>query len=149
MSSVLLWWLTVNGPQKAAQASPLARYELAKNKLSDAENPSVSVVHSPMKQFLAMTLLLTDEPLVMTQPSQITPAPINTVLLGSLIRVHSLSLCAPLISVPSVIQQFVISVVFCILTLLSMSERLGMVRMTSSITILLTASFACLLFSIE
>ena len=122
--------------------------ELAKKRLSVAENPSVSVEHSPMKQFFAMALLSIDEPLVTTHPSHITPAPINTPLSDSPVSVLSLIRLAPLISVPAPIHELVISSVLSILAPVSMRVRFGMVRVTSSITILFIASFACLLLSV-
>ena len=142
MSSVDLWWLTLNGPQNAAHASPLAMYELAKKRLSVAENPSVSVEFSPMKQFLAIALLLTDEPRVTMHPSIIAPAPTNTLLSRRLHSVVSLMRCAPLTSVHWVIQELVISIVSVMRTLSSISVRFGIRLITSSITILLTASLA-------
>ncbi len=41
MSNELLWWEAEKGPQKAAQASPLAMNELAKKRLASAVNPLV------------------------------------------------------------------------------------------------------------
>ena len=76
MSNELLWCEAVNGPQKAAQASPLLIYELAKKMLCEAVNPLLILQASPTKQSCILTELMTDEPSEMMEFSQITPVPI-------------------------------------------------------------------------
>ena len=65
-----------NGPQKAAQASPLAMKELAKNTLASAVKPLVIWQASPTKQSCIFTELLMEQPSQMMEFSQMTPVPI-------------------------------------------------------------------------
>ena len=116
MSRVALWWLTVNGPQNAAQASPLSTYELAKNRLLSAENPRPTWQASPTKQLLSRAPPTTDAPACTTVLSHSTPLPMYMLASGVPLRVQSQRRSAPLISHSSPMHEFTISRVLTIFT---------------------------------
>ena len=147
MSSELLWWLAEKGPQKAAQASPFAIYELAKNKELSAENPLVILHASPTKQFSTRELSMILEPSNTIEFSQITPLPMKTLASGVLCIVLSAIRVAPRTSQLSVIIEFVISVVLTIFTLSPRKPQSRTLLSISPITILRMACVNSISFS--
>ena len=83
--------------------------EFAKNTLSVAEKPSVSVEYSPTKQFCAITLSVILEPKVTVHPLSIVPLPMKTGASSVAKNAHSFIRRAPLIVVPVDMYEFVIS----------------------------------------
>ena len=132
MSRLDLWCEAENGPQKAAQASPLAINELAKNRLASAVKPLVIWQASPTKQSCIFTELLMLQPSQIIEFSQITPVPIYTGASSLLRMVHSLSRAQPSISQSPLITVLVMSLVLIIFTLLPMMPRSGVLTRTSS-----------------
>ena len=126
MSSVALWWLTVKGPQKLAQASPLSRYELANATVLSAENPLPTWQASPIRLFVTLAPSVMLAPGCTMQFSIMQSLPMYMLACCCPARVQSASLAAPFISQSSPTDMFTSSFVLMILAPIPMVVCLGL-----------------------